>query len=90
MALLVFLAGAAGTFIVAADFFSRASRRLRLGFGVGADRAGEFEFALFFLVELAFERVDGGGWGAAGDGRGLSSHGGRMTVGGFVHGSLRL
>jgi hypothetical protein len=62
----VFFAGAAGAFIVAVDLFAGAVRGG--GFGlVATGLASALEFTFFFLLELAFESVDGGGGSAGGD-----------------------
>ena len=85
VALLVFLSGAAWARIVAAHFFAGAAGRCAVAVGCGgADGAGLFEFALFFLVELALEGVDGGGWSAVGYrcGYGLARCGGVGVPGG--------
>ena len=69
VALFVFLSGAAWAGVVAAYLFSGAAGGGAVGVGRGgADGAGLLKFALFLLVELALEGVDGGGWGAVGYG----------------------
>ena len=69
VAFFVFFAGAAWTGVVAADFFSDDSLS---GSGVlgGADGAGLFQLATLLALELFFQLVDGGGWGAGVDGDG--------------------
>ena len=71
VALLVLFPGAAWARIVPTYFFagSAGSRAVAFGRG-GADGAGLFELALFFLVEFALEGVDGGRWSAVGYRRG--------------------
>ena len=71
----VFFAGAAGAWVVAAYFFSGDAGGVAVAAGGSAYAAGLFEFALLFLLELALEGVDGGGWSAVGDGRRLTCHG---------------
>ncbi len=67
MALLIFLTRATWALIVAADLFAGVSGGGAVGCRRGgADGAGLLEFALLFLLELAFECVDGGRWGAVG------------------------
>ena len=91
MAVFELLAGAAGAFVVSAYFFAGLALG---GFGYGhSGLAGHFQLAGFFLLELAFEGVNGGGGGAGRDGRARagSDCGREGSVGGAVavHGELR-
>ena len=76
MAFFVFLARTTEARIVAAYLFAGAPGGVAVGVGCGgADGAGLLEFALFFLVELALESIDGSRRSAVGDRRMLSGRG---------------
>src|SRR6476646_6769116 len=67
VALFVFLARAAGAGIVAADLFAASTLRRLVSIARSGHRRG-FEFALLLAMEFLFQRIDGGGRRARGDG----------------------